>query len=124
MPKLQFLALQGNRIEIVENLAHLYELEFLDLSCNRITSFAVAELPKNIAILNLEENPCADAPDHQERLQAHLPDLTYLDARQLGEVDTPVDAESSSSQALAGSSAEVQLDASDQGLSAYYRKDG
>jgi len=124
MPKLQFLALQGNRIENIENLEHLSELEFLDLSCNRINSFAVAELPKSIAILNLKENPCATAPDHQERLQAHLPDLAYLDGIQLQEDDALAGVASSGPHALAGSSADVQLDASDQGLSAYYRKDG
>jgi len=130
MPKLQFLALQHNRIQVVENLEHLSELEFLDLAGNLVADFNVAELPKRINILNLKDNPCSNSADYlslQERLRAHLPDLAYLDGVAL-DGDSEL-ARSLGSGALEGarpgtaSSAQVQLDAGEKGLSAYDRKD-
>merc|ERR1711865_916825 len=79
---------------------------------------------------NLKDNPCSNSADYlslQERLRAQLPDLAYLDGVAL-DGDSEL-ARSLGSGALEGarpgtaSSAQVQLDAGEKGLSAYDRKD-
>mmetsp|Transcript_57519 Transcript_57519/g.100724 ORF Transcript_57519/g.100724 Transcript_57519/m.100724 type:complete len:308 (+) Transcript_57519:76-999(+) len=120
MPKLQFLALQHNQIKVVENLLHLRELEFLDLSGNQITELNTSELPQSINILKLKDNPCAKRFDYQERLLARLPDLLYLDGKELQAAEQ---ADGGLPALSGGCEEELTLTSGERGLGAYYRRE-
>jgi len=58
MPNLKFLALQHNMIEKMFDLRYLGQLEFLDLSCNKIAKSVPELLPSSLMVLKLLGNPC------------------------------------------------------------------
>jgi len=62
--RLEFLALNGNRIREIENLKHLKFLCSLNLKNNLIEDFEIQEIPKKIVILNLKENKCINVNYH------------------------------------------------------------
>ena len=64
MPSLKFVALQNNFIETIGScFAFLNDLEFLDLSHNKIEAISLEEdLPPTIMFLKLRGNPIANNP--------------------------------------------------------------
>jgi len=52
------LALNGNRIRKIENIKHLTKLACLNLQDNLIEDFDPEEIPNELVILNLANNPC------------------------------------------------------------------
>ncbi|XP_077979338.1 uncharacterized protein LOC144434696 [Glandiceps talaboti] len=76
---LRFLTLTGNQIKKVENLTILTELKFLDLSENKIEDFDPSELPKQLLILNMKNNPCTWLPGYRAKCLQALPKLQQLD---------------------------------------------
>ncbi|XP_070564756.1 leucine-rich repeat-containing protein 46-like [Ptychodera flava] len=76
---LRFLTLAGNQIRRVENLTNVAELKFLDLSENKIDDFDPGELPQQLIILNMKENPCTQLPGYRRRIIQSLLKLQQLD---------------------------------------------
>ena len=56
-PNLKFLALHGNQIETFPDVSYLTHLEFLDLSCNNLTTLNPCYWPRNLVVLKLHGNP-------------------------------------------------------------------
>ncbi len=55
---LEYLALNGNKIKKIENIKHLTKLGCLNLADNLIEDFDPEELPNELILLNLANNPC------------------------------------------------------------------
>lgn len=51
------------------------QLQVLDLSCNEIADIETQELPRNLIILNLAENPCSLIAGFYEKFVSTLPKL-------------------------------------------------
>ncbi|XP_005090003.1 leucine-rich repeat-containing protein 46 [Aplysia californica] len=83
LPNLQVLVLSNNQIKEVEGLSHLQKLIFLDLSENCISDVDTEELPCSLVILNLAGNECVTKPKHREKLIQSLLKLKQLDGAQI-----------------------------------------
>lgn len=76
---LVFLTMQSNQIKRLEGLKHLKKLSFLDVSQNQIGEFDVAELPENIMIMKMVDNPCTKLEDYRKNVVVHLNLLEEFD---------------------------------------------
>eukprot|EP00347_Sterkiella_histriomuscorum_P021756 403332873 len=77
---IMFLALQHNNLRSIEGIKHLKQLSFLDISHNQIENLDVNELPKNIMVMKVFENPfCKTQPDHRKQIVSQLEFLEELD---------------------------------------------
>lgn len=73
------MSLQGNQIEYVTGLSRLENLIYLDLSKNNIQDIDFSQLPEDIMILKLSDNPFAEREHYREIVIANLPELEELD---------------------------------------------
>ncbi|KAJ8325785.1 hypothetical protein O5D80_005976 [Batrachochytrium dendrobatidis] len=86
LKKLQYLQLSLNNITKIENLECCESLTKLDLTVNFIENpLEVESLKSNIFLreLFLIGNPCAQVPGYREFVITTLPQLKYLDARDI-----------------------------------------
>ncbi len=75
-----FLALQHNQITKIEGIDHLNKLALLDISHNKIISVGdVKNLPLNIQILKLNNNPISSDKFYRKAIVLRLPVLEELD---------------------------------------------
>jgi Leucine-rich repeat (LRR) protein len=82
MPNLRFLVLARNRIQKVENVIFLENLQYLDLSDNAIDELDVDELPDQaLAYVSFVGNACAEKEQYRSQLVGHLPLLREIDGR-------------------------------------------
>lgn len=58
LDNLQFLAIQNNLIKDLKGIGHIETLVFLDISYNKIKEYSSEELPPNLFILKMQNNPC------------------------------------------------------------------
>lgn len=73
------MSLTHNEIAKIEGLRTLSKLLYLDVSENLISELEVEEIPINIAILKLRDNPVMDSPATRTALILGLPELEELD---------------------------------------------
>ena len=83
--KLTHLYLQHNRIEVISGLTCLEKLKFLCLSHNKIKVLDTEELPKDILVIYMDGNPCADNSDYPMNLISALPKLKSVDFQSVTE---------------------------------------
>ena len=77
--QLVFLALQRNNITRVENLLECSQLQFLDMSHNKIDALEYFELPTTLAIVLFMGNACANQSDYRQEIIARCPDMYEID---------------------------------------------
>ena len=70
-----FLSFANNTITDIKNLTHLTNLQFLDLSNNKIQTFDNDELPLKLVVMRIKGNPCEMHPSLVEAVLAACPDL-------------------------------------------------
>lgn len=83
---MQYLNLAINNIEKVENLERCESLEKLDLTLNFIGNIeSVCSLKHNLNLrqLYLTGNPCAEFEGYREYVIAKVPQLDYLDNKDI-----------------------------------------
>ncbi|XP_029109289.1 dynein axonemal assembly factor 11 [Scleropages formosus] len=87
LKKLEYLNLALNNIEVIENLEGCESLQKLDLTVNFIGQLSCVEsLKHNIHLkeLFLVGNPCTDFEGYREYVITSLPQLKWLDGREIG----------------------------------------
>ncbi|XP_059169567.1 leucine-rich repeat-containing protein 46-like [Physella acuta] len=87
LPNLQVLILSHNQISKLEGISHLQKLVFFDISNNCIEELNPDDIPKSIVILNLTDNPCAANVSHRKNLIQWLPKLKHLDGSDISNKD-------------------------------------
>ncbi|KAL0894913.1 hypothetical protein ABMA27_013418 [Loxostege sticticalis] len=87
---LTYLNLALNNIEIIENLERCESLQKLDLTLNFIGEIVSVENltdDYNLEILYLTGNPCTDYDNYRDFVIGTLPQLNYLDGREIERSD-------------------------------------
>ena len=80
LQNLEFLALQNNLIKELKGLKQWVNLAFLNISYNKIKEFDIGELPKNLFILKLRNNPWEKSmPNLRKSIVIHWELLEDLD---------------------------------------------
>lgn len=77
--QLEFLTLEGNKITYIQGIRTLRNLVYLNLAKNHIILLNTNEIPKEVSILKLNENPCSSEPDYRSVVISELPELEELD---------------------------------------------
>ncbi|KAM3863874.1 dynein regulatory complex subunit 3 [Diretmus argenteus] len=86
--KLEDLNLSDNSISVIENMDTLENLTFFSIANNlvaQLDNVIYLRKFKNLHTLNLYGNPIREEDNYTFFIAAHLPDLVYLDYRQLDE---------------------------------------
>ncbi|RXN34769.1 tilB-like protein [Labeo rohita] len=87
LKKLEYLNLALNNIEVIENLEGCESLQKLDLTVNFVgTLSSVESLKQNLHLreLYLVGNPCTEFHGYRQYVVAHLPQLQWLDGKEIG----------------------------------------
>ncbi|KAJ8011394.1 hypothetical protein DPEC_G00057740 [Dallia pectoralis] len=87
LKKLEYLNLALNNIELVENLEGCESLQKLDLTVNFVGRLSSVEsLKHNVHLreLFLVGNPCTEFQGYRQYVVATLPQLKYLDGKEIG----------------------------------------
>ncbi|XP_048019946.1 dynein axonemal assembly factor 11 isoform X3 [Megalobrama amblycephala] len=90
LKKLEYLNLALNNIEVIENLEGCESLQKLDLTVNFVGKLSSVEsLKQNLHLreLYLVGNPCADFHGYRQYVVAVLPQLQWLDGKEIGRAE-------------------------------------
>ena len=77
LKELEYIDLSKNRISDIKALQHLKKLKFLDLRNNDISVVSISENLKNLQFLKLDGNRISDISFHQNLLKLESLDLNY-----------------------------------------------
>nr|XP_046178620.1 dynein axonemal assembly factor 11 isoform X2 [Oncorhynchus gorbuscha] len=87
LKKLEYLNLALNNVELIENLEGCESLQKLDLTVNFVGRLSSVESLKNnlhLRELFLVGNPCTEFEGYRQYVVASLPQLKYLDGKEIG----------------------------------------
>ncbi|XP_053169606.1 dynein axonemal assembly factor 11 isoform X2 [Hemicordylus capensis] len=87
LKKLEYLNLALNNIEQIENLEGCEDLQKLDLTVNfigKLSSITILKHNIHLRELFLTGNPCTDFEGYRQFVVATLPQLKFLDCREIG----------------------------------------
>ncbi|XP_043076506.1 dynein axonemal assembly factor 11 [Puntigrus tetrazona] len=90
LKKLEYLNLALNNIEVIENLEGCESLQKLDLTVNFVGKLSSVEsLKQNLYLkeLYLVGNPCAEFHGYRQYVVACLPQLQWLDGKEVGRAE-------------------------------------
>ncbi|XP_067218126.1 dynein axonemal assembly factor 11 isoform X1 [Chanodichthys erythropterus] len=90
LKKLEYLNLALNNIEVIENLEGCESLQKLDMTVNFVGKLSSVEsLKQNLHLreLYLVGNPCADFHGYRQYVVAVLPQLQWLDGKEIGRAE-------------------------------------
>jgi hypothetical protein len=86
LTELEYLNLAGNAIRRVSGLRTLNKLISLNLSANQIDRFELAEIPPQVALLEVKDNP-ASSPELRRQILVRFEMLEVLDECEVTEAD-------------------------------------